>query len=323
MASPPPPDQQPANASGEEVDPAIAESEAFNPLISDLNDLRLSHDDCWAWSEVGIEFQRLDEIVDGAHALLEPLTTADSPDWAVKAAIGISKSNLAIHQYAELRGSYIDGARTLWTTRVPHDPPTLSNTQIYALLAICEARLAAETYAEIAAGIEDEIEQAAVSHDDVEDINLLRSEIAGWERHLWHHAAFQTGTAEKFLLLAEFSASAPDSTALKKAETQVAKLHERATTAEAAAAPFRAGRKKGAVSKFTKALMVILQEPGNHRMTAVMASIRKACRDSPIEDIQFYDYDDKNLWYRDTVRETEFKISFKNLQKKILRLQQK
>jgi hypothetical protein len=76
-------------------------------------------------------------------------------------------------------------------------------------------RLAAETYCEIAGGIEEELQEAGICHDDEENFGWVRSEIAGWERSLWHDTAQQTGTAEKLLLMADFVAKTPDPVSLQ------------------------------------------------------------------------------------------------------------
>lgn len=321
MATPPSSDEQTTRAASDADEGAIDESGPFNPLTGDLNDLRITHGQCWLWLQITAEFDRLDAVVHNARTFLEPLTTAGCPDWAQQAAIGIVRSNLAIHQHAEHHGSYIAAARSLWTTHIPHDPPTLSDAQIFALLAIHEARLTAETYGEIATGIEDELQQAGIGHHDDEDIHCLRSDIAGWERGLWHDAADRTGTAEKFLLMANFAASAPDPVALKKAESQIAKLRRRARAAEQAADPYRQGRKQGAVSKFTKALATIVNRAGGRDLDAVIAAIDTACDEPPIEGIQFQEYNDEFVWYLDVAIQTESKIRIDSLKRKLARLQ--
>lgn len=321
MATPPSSDEQTTRAASDADEGAIDESGPFNPLTGDLNDLRITHGQCWLWPQITAEFDRLDAIVHNARTFLDPLTTAGCPDWAQQAAIGIVRSNLAIHQHAEHHGSYIAAARSLWTTRIPHEPPRLSDTQIFALLAIHEARLTAETYAEIAAGIEDEMQQAGIGHNDDEDIHGLRSDIAGWERNLWRDAADRTGTAEKFLLMANFAASTPDLPALRKAESQIAKLRKRARAAEQAAEPFHGGRQRGAVSKFTKALRAIVERIGSRAIKDVLPAIRNACDGFPIEGIQFQDYNDTYVWYLDIVLQTEGKIKIGNLIRALNRFQ--
>lgn len=321
MATPPASDEQTTRAASDADEGAIDESGPFNPLTGDLNDLRITHGQCWLWPQITAEFDRLDAVVYNARTFLEPLTTAGCPDWAQQAAIGIVRSNLAIHQHAEHHGSYITAARSLWTTRIPHAPPTLSDTQIFALLAIHEARLTAETFCEIATGIDDEMQQAGIGHHDDEDIHCLRADIAGWERDLWRDAADRTGTAEKFLLMANFAASTPDPVALKKAESQIAKLRRRACTAEQAAEPYRQGRKQGAVSKFTKALAAIVNRTGGRDLDAVIAAIDTACDEPPIEGIQFQEYNDEFVWYLDVAIQTESKIRIDSLKRKLARLQ--
>ena len=318
MAAPPTPDEQSASASSDAGGNGIAVDMPFNPLTGDLNDLRITHGQCWLWPEITPEFDRLDAVVFNARAFLEPLATAGCPDWALQAAIGIVRSNLAIHQHAEHHGSYIAAARSLWTTRIPHDPPTLSDAQIFALLAIHEARLTAETYGEIATGIEDEIQQAGIGHHDDEDIHCLRSDIAGWERGLWRDAADRTGTAEKFLLMANFAASAPDPVALKKAESQIATLRSKARKAEAVVAPFRNGRPRGATARITRALNAIVQEIGSRDIKKVLDHIEYLYSgEHMIEGLLFEDANDVFVFYRHEGESQYQKIRIDSLRRKL------
>lgn len=182
MATPPASDQQtdgPDNGS-EAAAPAAG---PFNALTDDLNDLRIQHQHCWLWPQISLEIDRLDDVLKDGRHLLEPLAT-DRPDWAIKTCAGIARSNPTIHQHVERYDSYAQAARSLWTTFIPAAPPTLTDPQIYAVMAMHEARMAAETYCEIAAGIEEEMAQAGVGHDDEDEIVELRCDIAGWER--WH-----------------------------------------------------------------------------------------------------------------------------------------
>ena len=119
---------------------------AFNPLTNDLNDLREHHGQCFLWPEVSPEFSRIEDIILDAKIFLQQLLTSGPPQWAIDAGLGISKSNLAIHQYMERYETYPAAVRALWTTRVPQTGTTLSDSEIYALLAIDEARMAAEYY---------------------------------------------------------------------------------------------------------------------------------------------------------------------------------
>ena len=96
----------------------------------------------------------------------------------------------------------------------------------------------------------------------------LRCDIAGWERWHWHYAAQQTGTAERFLLMASFAASAPDSSVIKKAEAQMATLERKARAARAEMVPYRQGRKRGAVNRLTRALMAVVKEAGSSEYTS-------------------------------------------------------
>ncbi len=292
----------------------------FNPLNDDLSDLYIRHQHCWLWPQIKLELDRLDDILTDARTFIEPLTAPDC-GWGQAAALGIVRSNAAIHQHAERHDSYALAARSLWTTHIPAAAPTLTDAQIYAILAIHEARLAAETYGEIAAGIEEEMAEASIGHDDAPGIDELRSDIAGWERALWHSAAQQTGTAEKFLLMAGFAATTSDSSAIKNAEAQIAKLQRRARKAEAAAELFQSGRQRGAVNKLTKALRVIVEQVGSRAIDDVLPAIQAACDDFPIEGIQFQDYNDDFVWYLDVVLQSETKIKITSLKRKLERLQ--
>ena len=77
----------------------------FNPLTDGLIDLRLAHESCWLWPQLTAEFDRLETVLEQAQALLLPLMTDGIPDWLTQATLGIARSNAAIHQHAELRGS--------------------------------------------------------------------------------------------------------------------------------------------------------------------------------------------------------------------------
>ena len=209
MATPPASDEQ-TDGSDNGSGTAVPAASLFNALTDDLNDLRIQHQHFWLWPQISLEIDRLDDVLKDGRHLLEPLAT-DRPDWAIKTCAGIARSNPAIHQHVERYDSYAEAARSLWTTFIPTTPPTLTDAQIYAVMAMHEARIAAEAYCEIAAGIEDEMAQSGVGHDDEDDILELRGNIAGWERWHWHYAAQQVGTAERFLLMASFAATAPDS----------------------------------------------------------------------------------------------------------------
>lgn len=290
----------------------------FNALTDDLNDLRIRHQHCWLWPQISHEIDRLDEVLEQGRQLLESLAT-DRPDWAMDACIGIARSNAAIHQHVERHDSYVQAARSLWTTRIPATPPTLTDAQIYAVMAMHEARMAAEAYCEIAAGIDEEMQHAGIGHDDGEGIDWFRSEIAGWERWRWHHAAQQTGTAERFLLMAGFAAGTTDQTAIKKAEAQIAKLQRRALKAEAAAEPFHGGRQRGAVSKFTHALRLLAERADSWEFDDVMPLIDAACEHAPVEGIQFQDFNDYKVWYQDMITGREYEITIVNLKRALRR----
>lgn len=320
MAEPPPSDDLPSRAPDDAPDLTSDDRRPFNPLTDDLNDLRVRHEHDHLWPEISGEFDRLDAVIVDAHVTLAPLTAATPPAWAVEAALGLARSNAAIHQHAETHGSYIGAARNLWTTRIPREAPTLSDAQIYALLAICEARLAAETYCELVAGVEDELVQTGIDRNDEEVVGWLRAEIAGWERNLWHTAAHHTGDAEKFLLMAGFAATTPDAAAFDKAEAQLATLRRRATAAEAIAAPFRRGRQRGAVGRLGKALLAIVVRVGSRNIDEVMPVIIDACDDLPIEGIQFQDYNDAFVFYLDVIDEIEHKIQIASLKRQLARL---
>jgi hypothetical protein len=319
MATPPASDEQ---IDGPDDGPEATTSGTgpFDALTDDLNDLRIRHQHCWLWPQITLEIDRLDDVLVQGRLLLEPLTT-ERPDWAMKACAGIARSNPAIHQQVERYDSYAQAARSLWTTFIPDAPPTLTDAQIYAVMAMYEARLAAEAYCEIAAGIEEEMTQAGVGHGDEDEIVDLRCDIAGWERWHWHYAAQQVGTAERFLLMAEFAASTPDSSVIKKAEAQIAKLQRRARKAEAAAEPFHGGRRPGAVNRLTKALKVLVERVGSRNIDDVLPEIQDACADLPIEGIQFQDYNDIYIWYLDVVSQSESKIKITSLKRALGRLQ--
>ena len=317
MATPPASDEQtdgPDNGS-EAAAPAAG---PFNALTDDLNDLRIQHQHCWLWPQISLEIDRLDDVLKDGRRLLEPLTT-DRPDWAIKTCAGIARSNPAIHQHVERYDSYAEAARSLWTTFIPATPPTLTDAQIYAVMAMHEARMAAEVYCEIAAGIEEEMVQAGVGHDDEDEIVELRGDIAGWERWHWHYAAQQTGTAERFLLMASFVASAPDSSVIKKAEAQIATLERKARAARAEMVPYRQGRKRGAVNRLTRALMAVVKEAGSSEYAAVIEYLDGAYGEE-FEGIIFRDIVNDRLEYSDLSKNRETSIAIDTLKRKLLQL---
>lgn len=316
MATPP--------ASDEEIDGPDNGSEAavpaagpFNALTDDLNDLRIQHQHCWLWPQISLEIDRLDDLLKDGRRLLEPLTT-DRPEWAMQACTGIARSNPAIHQHVERYDSYAEAARSLWTTFIPTTPPTLTDAQIYAVMAMHEARIAAEAYCEIAAGIEEEMAQAGVGHDDGDEIVDLRCDIAGWERWHWHYAAQQVGTAERFLLIAEFAASTPDSSAIKNAESKIATLERKTRAARAEMAPYRQGRQKGAVSNLTRALLEIVRSARSKEPEAVLAKIEEWIGED-VEGIRFDgfgQYEDR-IEYTDLTKNLVDSIAIDSLKRKL------
>ena len=292
----------------------------FNPLTGDLQDLRASHIDCWLWPQISPEISRLDDAVTDAHTFVAPLLQGEPPEWAMQAALGIARSNLAIYQHAERYDSYVAAARSLWTTHIPKSEPTLTDAQIYALLCVYESRMAATLYCEIARGIEDEMALVGISHEEEEDIGWLRTSMAGWERDLWHYAAQQTGTAEKFLLMAQYCANEPEAQQLRKAEAQVVELQRRARAAEENVQAYRQGRQKGAVSKLTKALAALIRDTRSRDFDVIMRRIAIACNEGPIEGIQFEEYRHDFVWYRDVMSRLERTIKTDTLKRRLNRI---
>jgi len=316
MATPPASDEQ-TDGPDDGLDAAVPAAGPFNALTDDLSDLRIRHQHCWLWPQITLEIDRLDDVLKEGRQLLEPLTT-ERPDRAVKVCTGIARSNPAIHQHVERHDSYAEAARSLWTTFIPATPPTLTDAQIYAVMAMYEARMAAEAYCEIAAGIETEMTQASVGHDDENEIVELRCDIAGWERWHWHYAAQQTGTAERFLLMAEFAASAPDSSAIKKAESKIATLERKVRQARAKAENFLNGRPIGAVSRLTRALREVVRATRSKEPEAVLAKIDEWMGED-VEGIRFDgfgQYDDR-LQYTDLTKNRVESIAIDSLKRKL------
>ncbi len=291
----------------------------FNPLTDSLDDLIHDHRACWAWREIAVDVQDLAGLAAAAAEMLSPIATPDAPPWAVKAALGISRSIVSIHEHADRQGGYATAARRLWTTFIPSAEPTLTDAQIYALLAIVEARTSAEAFCAIASGIDDELHRNTIGPDEADAIAWLRGEIAQWEREAWRWSDQTKAAAERFLLMATFAASSPPTAALQKAEQQVAMLNRRLGEFQAAVAPYRAGRKPGAVSKFTRALRALIEQAGSYEFDAVMPLIEKACYEEPIEGIQFQDCNDHKVWYRDVVTGLEDHITIANLRRRLTR----
>ena len=317
MATPPASDEQ-TDGPDEGLDAAVPAAGPFNALTDDLNDLRIQHQHCWLWPQISLEIDRLDDVLKDGRQLLEPLAT-DRPDWAIKACTGIARSNPAIHQHVERYDSYAQAARSLWTTFIPATSPTLTDAQIYAIMAMHEARIAAEAYCEIAAGIEEEMVQAGVGHENEDEIVELRGDIAGWERWNWHYAAQQVGTAERFLIIAGFAAGTPDSSAIKKAESKIATLERKSRAVRAEMVPYRQGRKPGAVNRLTRALMAVVKEAGSSELSAVIAYLDGAY-DDEFEGIIFRDIVNDRLEYSDLSKNRETSIAIDTLKRKLQQL---
>lgn len=292
----------------------------FNPLTDSLDDLIQGHRGCWAWPEIALEVHDLAGLAAEATELLSPVATPDVPPWAIKAALGLSRSIVSIHEHADRQGGYATAARRLWTTFIPSAEPTLTDAQIYALLAIVEARTSAEAFCAIASGIDDELHRNAIGRDEADAIAWLRAEIAQWEREAWRWADQTKAAAERFLLMATFAASSPSTASLREAEQQMAMLNRRLGEFQAAVAPYRAGRKPGAVSRFTRALRALIEQAGSCEFDALMPLIERACHEGPVEGIQFQDYNDHKVWYQDVVTGHEDDISLANLRRRLTRL---
>ncbi|MFN4343086.1 MAG: hypothetical protein ACK4FE_13815 [Azonexus sp.] len=317
MATLPASDEEIAGPDGgsETAAPAVG---PFNALTDDLNDLRLQHEHCWLWPQIHDEMNRLAEIQEQGRLLLTPLIT-ERPDWAIKACTGIARSNPAIHQHVERYGSYAQAARSLWTTFIPATPPTLTDAQIYAVMAMHEARLAAEAYCEIAAGIEAEMAQAGVGYDEAEGIAWLRAEIADWERELWRLADQYKAAADRIILMATFAVAPANPSALKEAEAQLVAMGRRIREVEAKVKPYRGGRQPGAVSRFTRALRELARRAGSWEFEDIIALIEAATEQAPVEGIQFQDLNDYKVWYQDIVTGREDDISIANLKRALRR----
>jgi len=295
---------------------------AFNPLTNDLNDLREHHDQCLLWPEVSPEFSRLEEVIWKAQTFLQPLQTFGPPQWAIDAGLGISRSNLAIHQYMERYETYPAAARALWTTRIPKTGTTLSDSEIYALLAVDEARMAAEYYCEIVDGIEDAIDPLELVAKGNAHVDAIRMQSAAWERELWHSAAQQTGAAEKLLIMAsvaqDLSAVSPQT---RQAEATIATLARKARATKAALEPYRTGRKPKAYGVFKKALITIAREAGSFDVEVVMGYIDQIY-DEPIENIRITDVINDQVHYVDLRKNLEKSIAVKDLKAALHQLSQ-
>ena len=181
-----------------------------------------------------------------------------------------------------------------------------------------EARLAGETFAGLAAGMDEEIEQAGVGHGEGVLISLLRADIAGWERHQWRDAVDQMGVAEQFLLMAVFAAQSFSTEAIQHAEARLAEFRRMAEAASAVAAAYRQGRQKGAVGRLTRALGVIVREAGSADLENVLGQLREVLGED-IHGIRFDDITDEAIWFTDLPRGTEKSIALDSLRRKLLR----
>jgi len=295
---------------------------AFNPLTDNLNDLRERHDQCLLWPEISPEFSRIEDIIWDAQTFLQPLLTSGPPQWAIDSGLGISRSNIAIHQYMESYETYPAVVRALWTTRVPRTGTTLSDSEIYALLTIDEARMAAEYYCEIVGGIEDAIDPFELAAEGNAHVDTIRMNAAAWERELWHSATQQTGAAEKFLIMAsvaqDLSAASPQT---RQAESTIATLERKARATKAALEPYRTGRKPKAYGVFKKALITIAREAGSFDVDVVMGYIDQIY-DEPIENIRITDVINDQVHYVDLRKNLEKSIAVKDLKAALHQLSQ-
>ena len=143
-------------------------------------------------------------------------------------------------------------------------------------------------------------------------------DIAGWERWHWHYAAQQTGSAERFLLMASFAATAPDLSAIKKAESQMATLERKARAARAEVAPYRQGRQKGAVSNLTRALQEVVRSVRSKKPEAVLAKIEEWIGED-VEGIRFDGFGqyDGRLEYTDLTKNLVDSIAIDSLKRKL------
>lgn len=173
-----------------------------------------------------------------------------------------------------------------------------------------------------AAGIEEEMAQVGVGHDDEDGIVELRCDIAGWERWHWHYATQQVGTAERFLLMAIFAASTPDSSAIKNAESKIATLERKVRQARAKAENFLNGRPIGAVSRLTRALREVVRSVRSKEIEAVLAKIDEWSGED-VEGIRFDgigQYDGR-LQYTDLTKNRVDSIAIDSLKRKLRDLQ--
>ena len=182
-----------------------------------------------------------------------------------------------------------------------------------------EARLAAEAYCEIATGIEEEMEQAGIGHDDEDGVGWLRSEIADWERELWRLADQYKAAADRIILMATYTVSPANPTALKEAEAQMVAMDRRIRKAEATVQQYRGGRQRDAVSKFTRALRDLARRVGSWEFDDIIPLIEAACEEPPVEGIQFQDLNNYKVWFQDMVTGREDEITIANLKRALRR----
>jgi len=285
----------------------------FNPLTEGIDDLIERSRGCWLWGEVSVEMQALATLVGRAGELLQPLHQPTVADWASDAAIGIVRTMLSIHQYAERYGSFADVARRL----IPSSD-RLTDAQVYALLAIAEARTSAEGYCDLTTGIEEELARNAIGPDEDDEIAWLRGEIAQWEREQWRWSDAMRESAERFLLLAQFAASttAGQSDALRQAERQVMELNQRVGELASTVESFRGGRPKGAYAPLTRALMVVVRDAGSRDLEAVLALIKEYLEED-IEGVRFDGVTDTEVQYTDLSKNKVTQIGIDSLRRKL------
>lgn len=292
--------------------------EIFNPLTDDLNDLWLDHADCWFFPQIKLEMDSLIDLVQRARDNV--LDLINTPEWALKAGEGIFRCNGAIHQHVTRYGNFAETARALGNCLIPREPPTLMDEHIYALLSICEARLSAEAYCELAAGYESELEATGIQPDDDEDILCLRQVKSAWERDLWRWADREKALAEKFLLMADFAFRAPDPTHVKHTEAQLVVLSRRLTAVEAVAKPYRQGRPKGALSPISLALMEIVRDARSRELDDVLEQIREYLGEDIQGVIRFDEIEEDTLYYTVITKAQPKQMSLDSLRRRLKNL---
>lgn len=273
----------------------------FDLLQDDLSGLMQAAEEHRLWSDYQDDIESACSVFEKAREILAPLrrvnlSTRDAPQWsamAIRAARSVSYSRKPIFQYASRFGSVLASARRFWTELTPPQgwkSKPLADHEVYALLAMYEARLSVESIIGILRDFDQWADENDVSDDNEE---TFRDEMARWE---WREARYvhrRLAQAKDLQHLAQLAVVGADS---ERARQYIGELeHEVQQRAEllAAVSPlakdgkvFSEGRSKGGqtrkgktYSTFKLAVRHLCVKLGTYIPQEVLGEMRRDCED--------------------------------------------